>query len=122
LPSSGRRRDQREIEVADEELLDLVAEGRAALAAPTIQRVHACLTVLPKLVDALDRVALYQHELRDIRAALTVKVRALREEVWKAQKMHPEVTYRSAQVHRAVQDISVELDRLDRLLYEVKHG
>jgi hypothetical protein len=109
--------------VADDDLLDLVAEGRAALAAPSIQRVHACLTVLPRLVDALDRVALYQLELREIRQSLTTKVRKLREEVWAAQKMHPEVTYRSAQVQQAIQAIGADLDRLDRLLFQATdHG
>lgn len=101
-----------------EELFDLVAEGHAAMAAPAIERVHACLMVMPKLVDALDRVSLYQTELRDVRTDLTTAVRTLREEVWKAQKQHPEVTYRSAQVHAALKKVNEVLDRLDRLIFE----
>lgn len=88
------------------------------MAAPAVERVHACLTVMPKLVDALDRVALYQTELRDVRLDLTTAVRNLREEVWKAQKLHPDVTYRSAQVHAALGRVNLVLDRLDRLIFE----
>lgn len=109
--------------VNEDDLLDLVAEGRSALAAPAIERVHAALTVLPKLVDALDRVALYQVELRQVRVDLTDAVKRLRDEVREAQKMHPEVTYRSAQVRKAMGDVNDILDRLDRLLYDGKeHG
>lgn len=105
-----------------EDLLDLVAEGRAALAAPTIQRVHACLVILPKLVDALDRVAQQQEQLREIRRSLTVKVGKLRSEVHAAQKQHPDVTYRSAHVQRAIREIAEDLNRLDALLAEGSHG
>jgi hypothetical protein len=73
---------------------------------------------MPKLVEALDRVSLYQTELRDVRSDLTAAVRQLREEVWKAQKLHPEVTYRSAQVHAALIRVNEILDRLDRLIFE----
>lgn len=102
---------------ANEELLDLVSEGYAALAAPAIERVHACLTVLPRIVEALDRVSRYQTELRDVRSDLTAAVRHLREEVWKAQKVNPEATYRAAHVHAALKKVTEVLDRLDRLIY-----
>lgn len=100
-----------------DDLLDLVAEGRAALAAPAIERVHACLVALPKLVDALERVALYQTELRDVRNDLTAAVAILREEVRKAQALHPEVTYRSAQVRQALTKVTEILDRMERLIF-----
>lgn len=103
-----------------EDLFDLVSEGRAALAAPAIERVHACLVVLPKLVDALERVALYQTELKDVRKDLSTAVGTLREEVRKAQELHPEVTYRSAQVRQALNKVTEILDRLDRLIYGVE--
>lgn len=103
-------------------LLDLVAEGKHALAAPAFERVHLCLVVLPRLVEALDRVALYQVELRQVRVDLTAAVRHLREEVWAAQKKHPEVTYRVAHVQKAMSDVHAILDRLDRLLYEAGNG
>lgn len=101
----------------DYDLLDLIAEGRAALAAPSIERVSMALTVLPKLVTALDRVARYQVELRQVRHDLTVAVRKLREEVWAAQKLHPEVTYRSAQIHAALVKVNEILLKLDRLVF-----
>lgn len=101
----------------DGELLDLVQEGRHALAAPAVERVSNALTVLPKLVDALDRVCAYQTELRDVRGELTVAVRAFREAVWKAQKAHPEVTFHSGDVHKTLMRVSTLLGRLDRLLH-----
>lgn len=100
-----------------EDLFDLVAEGRAALAAPAVERVHACLVVLPKIVEALDRVAMYQLEMRDVRKELTIAIGKLREEVRQAQAMHPEVTYRSAQVRLALVNVTQILDKLDRLIY-----
>lgn len=108
--------------MTDYGLLDLVAEGREALAAPAMQRVHACLVVLPKLVDALDRVAQQQEQLREIRRSLTVKVGRLRAEVHAAQKMHPEATYRSGLVQRAIREIADDLNRLDGMLSDGAHG
>lgn len=101
----------------DTDLLDLVAEGHAALAQPAVARVSAVLTIAPLLVDALDRVCQYQVELRDTRRELTVAVRAFREAVWDAQKAHPEVTYRAAHVQTTLRRVSELLDRLDRLIH-----
>lgn len=103
--------------MVDTSLVDLLAEGHAALDAPPIARVSNALTVLPRLVEALDRVALYQTELRDVRMQLTEAVKVFREAVWSAQKQHPEVTYKSAQVQKALGDVNVLLDRLDRLIF-----
>ena len=108
--------------VNDDDLLGLVKEGRQALAAPAFDRVHLALVVLPKLVDALDRVALYQVELRQVRVELTAAVRTLREEVWEAQKQHPQVTYRAAHVQKAMTEVNRILDKLDTMLYEDGHG
>ena len=105
-----------------DDLLDLVQEGREALAAPVMQRVHACLVVLPKLVDALDRIAQQQECLREIRKSLTIKVGRLRAEVHAAQKLHPDATYRSAIVQRAIRDIADDLTQLDGILHEGNHG
>lgn len=99
------------------DLLDLLAEGQAALAQPVMSRVSAVLTVAPLLVDALDRVCQYQVELRDTRRELTVAVREFREAVWEAQKAHPEVTYRAAHVQTTLRRVSELLDRLDRLIH-----
>lgn len=99
------------------ELCDLLAEGKAALRSSPIERVHNALTVLPRLVDALDRCCIYQTELRDVRKELTVAVRALRTEIWAAQRMHPEVTYGAAQIQRHMTRLLELLDRADRLLH-----
>ena len=101
----------------DLELLDLVAEGRNALAAPATERVHATLKVLPPLVHALDRVAQYQHDVRTLRFELVQALRTFREAVWDAQKRHPEVTHNAAKVHRALADLTILLDRLAALLH-----
>ena len=101
----------------DLELVDLIAEGQHALAAPPLERVHAALRVLPSLVNALDRVARYQHDVRALRGELTVAVRAFREAVWDAQKQHPEVTYKAAHVQKTLADLTILLDRLAGLLH-----
>lgn len=101
----------------DNELIDLVSEGRAAMAAPIQGRVSACFEVLPRLVDALDRVATYQTELRQVRSDLTAAVRNLRVEVWKAQKVNPECTYNNANVHAALVKVNEILAKLDRLIF-----
>lgn len=103
--------------MVDTELRDLLVEGHAALDAPAVARVSNALTVLPRLVEALDRVALYQTELRDVRAQLTQAVRTFRDAVLLAQKQHPEVTYKSAQVQKALSEVNMLLDRLDRLIF-----
>lgn len=104
------------------ELCDLVAEGHAALAAPTFQRVSEALTVLPKLVDALDRCCVYQTELRDVRHELTAAVRSFREAVWEAQRQHPGVTFQNGRVHLELSKLNELLSRLDRLLYTTGGG
>lgn len=101
----------------DAELCDLLAEGKAALQSSPIERVSNALTVLPKLVNALDRVALYQVGLRDVRKDLTKAVRALRSEIWASQRMHPEVTYGAGRIQSHLTHLLELLDRADRLLH-----
>lgn len=101
----------------DLELVDLVAEGQAALAAPTVARVSEALLILPKLVDALDRVCRYQLELRDVRLELTAAVRSFRQAVWEAQRQHPGVTFQNGRVHLELSKMNELLDRIDRLIH-----
>lgn len=101
----------------DMALLDLQAETREALAARPTERVSRALTVLPHLMAFVDHVCLYRHDFHAVRAELTAAVRHFREAVWEAQKMHPEVTYRSAQVHAALNAMNPLIDRLERLLH-----
>ena len=101
----------------DEELDELVSEAQAALAAPTHERVSRCFDVLPRVVDALDRVVLYRHELRDTRTQLTAAMRGMREEVWYAQRMHPELTYNAAKIAAALGQIRTLLERLEKLIH-----
>lgn len=100
----------------DEFLLDLRAEAHAALAAPPIERVSAALTVLPKLAEELDRQCLYRPELREVRHEMKTAITRFREEVRTAQKQHPEVTFRAAQVQSAFRDLERLLDKVDRLM------
>lgn len=103
--------------MTDRELDELVSEAREALAAPTHERVSRCFDVLPRLTDALDQVCLYQQELRDTRAQLTHAVRTMREEVWRAQKVDPALTFNGAKIAAALGDIRTLLERLDRLIH-----
>lgn len=100
----------------DRELDELLSEAHEALAAPVFERVSRALAVLPKLVSALDRVAQTRYEFHTVRAQLTRTVRAMREEVWEAQKRHPDVTYNAAKIHRTMMSISAQLDQLAALL------
>lgn len=92
-------------------------EGRAALIAHPLSRVHDSLVVLPKLVSALDRVCIYRTEMRGVREALTVAVREFRMATWQAQRQHPEITYKAAEVQAALRKVTELLDKLDRLLH-----
>lgn len=103
--------------MTDQELNELVGEAQQALAAPTHERVSRCFDVLPRMVDALDRVALYQHELREVRTELTAAVRAMREEVWKAQKIDPDLTFNGAKIAASLGAVKGLLDKLDRLIH-----
>lgn len=98
------------------EFTDAVAEGKAALTANPVNRVAQCLKVLPVLLAQLDRVVIYQTELRDVRLELTERVRSFRNAVWEAQRQHPEVTYKAAQVQAELKKLTELMDRLDRLL------
>lgn len=98
-------------------LYDLQEQAHAALAARPVERVSKILAVAPALVSVVDHVCLYRHDFHAVRLELTRAVGDLRRTVWEAQRMHPEVTYRSAQVHAALQQIHASLDRLDRLLH-----
>lgn len=104
--------------IDDGELAELVSEARSAMAAPAHARVSLMFEVMPKMVNALDRVSQYQHDLKQVRVDLTAAVRKLREEVWEAQKQHPELTYRAAHVHAAMREVNVIIDRLQRLIYQ----
>lgn len=100
----------------DRELDELLSEAHEALSAPVFERVSRALTVLPKLVNALDRVAQTRYEFLTIRSQLTRTVRAMREEVWEAQKKHPDVTFNAAKIQRTTMSISTQLDQLAALL------
>jgi hypothetical protein len=101
----------------DVELCDLLAEGKAALSSSPIERVSNALTVLPKLVAALDRVALYQTELRDVRRELTVEMRALRMEIWAAQRIDPSATFRGGPIQKHFNRMLELIDRAGELLH-----
>lgn len=102
-----------------EDLLDLVAEGRAALAEPDNRRPRACVEVLPKIVDALERVALYKVEIIAIKGELAAVVSSLRDAVTKAQASEFSVAARSLDVKKALNLVPPLLDRIDRLIYGV---
>lgn len=97
----------------DNELHELVSAGNWALAAPPLERVSAALTVLPKLVDALDRMCQRHAELRPLRLELTRAVREFREAVWDVQRRHREVTYDAAAIQKC-------LHKVDDLLHQLE--
>ena len=104
--------------IRDDELYDLVTEGRSALAAPTFEKVSATLDVFPRMLDALDRLSRHTEALRAVRTDLTIAVHQFREEVWNVQKAHPEVTYRAAHIHASTRHISAIIDRLEAIINE----
>lgn len=104
--------------MTNDDLTELIAEGRRALTAPSHERVHLSLVVLPKLVGALDRVALYQHDIKQIRAELTTEVRAMREAMWKADKGMHVPNYSTGIVQKHMVNLTKILDKLEVFIYE----
>jgi len=100
----------------EKELRAHLEQGRAALSAPSHERVHAALTVLPLLVADLDRVALYQTELKDVRAELTRLVGDFRRIVWDQMRVDPDATHSGAAVQKAAREIDRLLGRISELL------
>lgn len=99
-----------------DELRRCVEEGQAALRVRPAERVAEALVVLPRLVACLERVHLYQTEIADVRVQLVGAVDAFRQLVWDVQRMHPEVTYKGAEVKKAAQEIDRLLTRISELL------
>src|SRR5688500_15070997 len=107
----------REQVVEWEDLLDLVAEGREALAQPDNRRPTACVDVLPKIVDALERVALYKVEIIAVKAELASVIAALRDAVTTAQASQFSSVARTLDVKKALSQVPLILDKIDRLVY-----
>lgn len=87
-------------------------QGRAALAADPVDRVHAALTVLPLLVEDLNRLCAQDASLRELRADLLEKVTDFRVLVRQVQGEHPEVTFKSGHVQRAARELDAVLGKL----------
>lgn len=100
----------------DSELRAHLEQGKAALRASPRDRVHEALTVLPLLVADLDRVALYQTELRDVRTELTRLVGEFRRIVWDQMRTDPDATHNGAAIQKAARDIDRLLGRISELL------
>ena len=101
---------------ADESLREHLEQGKAALRAGLNDRVHEALTVLPLLVADLERVALYQTELRDIREELVRLVGEFRRLVWDQMRTDPSATHSGAAIAKAARDIDRLLGRISELL------
>lgn len=91
-------------------------EGKAALRAQPHERVSLALTVLPRLVAALDEIVQKQDRFHALRMALTIAVSELRTEVWTGMRDNPDNTANGGRIAarlRAVNDV------LDRLIVEM---
>lgn len=102
--------------MTDVELRKHLEQGRAALHAEPHERVHMALTVLPLLVADLDRVSLYQTELRDVRTELTQLVGDFRRLVWDQMRVNPDATHNGAAIAKAAREIDHLLGRISELL------
>ena len=102
--------------MTDADLRRHLEQGKAALKAPARERVHMALTVLPLLVADLDRVAMYQTELRDVRADLTRLVGDFRRLVWDQMRTDPSATHGGAAIQKAAREIDHLLGRISELL------
>lgn len=90
------------------DLSELIAEGRRALALPMRDRADECMRVMPRIVVALERVAVKQLEVAAIRAELQQAVTSLRKAVAAGEP-----------TSALVQRINSLIDRLDGAL---RHG
>lgn len=102
--------------MTDDSLRKHLEQGRAALDAEPHERVHMALTVLPLLVADLDRVAMYQAELRDVRKELTRLVGDFRRIVWDQMRTDPCATHNGAAIQKAAREIDRLLGRISELL------
>lgn len=103
-----------------EGLKQLVEKGKEALHAKFApDRVTLALAVMPLLVNALDQIVKREDKVLALRMELTAAVRELREQVWAAQKMHPEVTFANAHIYRILREINGILVKIDRELFSV---
>lgn len=102
--------------MTDADLRKHLQQGQAALSAEPHERVHAALAVLPLLVADLDRVCLYQVELRDVRAELTRLVGEFRTVVWDQMRANPDATHNGAAIQKAAREIDHLLGRISELL------
>jgi hypothetical protein len=93
-----------------------VEQGKRALSAPAHEKVSLALEVLPLLVADLDRVSMYQIEVRDLRKELTQQVGNFRRLVWEGMKKNPESTFRGAEIQKCAQAIDHLLSRIQELV------
>lgn len=99
-------------------LRQLVQQGRDAIGARFApDRVTLSLAVIPLLVNALDNIVQRQDRLLSLRLELTLAVKDLRELVYNAQSMHPEITYGNAHIRKALRRLNSVLVDLDRELF-----
>lgn len=98
------------------ELREQLERARQALRAKPQEKVLLVLQQMPALVARLERVQLYQTELGDLRTELAADVAKLQELVWDGMRLHPEATYRAAEIRKAAKEIDRVLKRISDLV------
>jgi hypothetical protein len=86
--------------------------AREAMRAPAYQKVSLVLAEMPGLVDRLERVDLYQTEIRDLRKELVERVLDFQNLVRDEMRKHPGTTYANAHIARAANAIDHVLSRI----------
>lgn len=98
------------------ELRAQLERARAALKARPHEKVSLVLEQMPALVDRLERVQLYQTEIRDLSEKLTNTGAKLQRLIWDGMKVNPDVTFNGAGIRKLLRELEDVLAQIARLL------
>lgn len=98
------------------ELRAQLERARAALKARPHEKVSLVLEQMPALVERLERVQLYQTEIRDLREQLVADVAKLQRLIWEGMRVDPDATHNGAEIRNAAREIDRVLARISELV------
>lgn len=98
------------------ELREQLERARAALKAKPQDKVFLVLQQMPALVERLERVQLYQTEIRDLRERLVAEVAKLQKLIWDEMRDHPDQTHHGGPIRKSAMEIDRVLAKISELV------
>lgn len=98
------------------ELRAQLERARAALRAKPHEKVSLVLEQMPALVQRLERVQLYQTEIRDLREKLVAEVSKLQRLIWDAMRENPDQPHNGGPIRKAAAEIDRVLAKIADLV------